>query len=102
MYPPAPGFRPTNPRILAVLMIHPLCPVEWGSCLRNCPHAYLQPRKTLRVLRFLCFTLSITETSSYWEGFSRLFSLPVIEVLVAAKRSLCGICEPEKESGIDV
>ena len=57
MYLPAPGFRATNPRILAVLMIHPLCPVEWGSCLRNCPHAYLQPRKTLRVLRFLCSTI---------------------------------------------
>lgn len=34
-------------------------------------------------------------------GFSRLFSLTVIEVLVAAERSLCGISEVGKKSGID-
>lgn len=52
--PPATGLRPAP---LEVLMIHPCSPLGRGSCLRNCAHAYLQPRKTLRRLTFLYYRI---------------------------------------------
>ena len=46
-YAAAPGFNPTRPSKLAVLMIQPRWPEgSWGAWMRNGATAYLQPRKT--------------------------------------------------------